>query len=178
MSWEQAIGPVLSIVSASGKVDAGNAAAGAGAAQRAAAQFEADQLRVNAGQTIAAGQRAAEEQRRQGELIQSRAIALAAAGGGSVADPGVVNLLARNAGETAYRSSVALYEGEDRARTMRESASAKEYSGYAAELSALDRQKSLMTSAFGDLVKGGGSLYTALNPGGATVEKFGQDFGE
>lgn len=167
MSWAQAIPAALSVVSAVGKSDAGNSAARVGLQQQAAAQYEADQLRINAGQSIASAQRAAQEQRRQGELIQSRAIALAAAGGGSVTDPGLVHLLAGNAGETAYRSAVALYEGEDKARSMRESAKAAEYSGANAALAGRDRQKAMMTGAFGDLVKGGSSLFSSLNPGKA-----------
>jgi hypothetical protein len=174
VSWAQAIPAALSVVSAIGKSDAGNAAAGVGLQQQAAAQYEADQLRINAGQSIASAQRAAQEQRRQGELIQSRAIALAAAGGGSVTDPGIVHLLAGNAGETAYRSAVALYEGEDRARTMRESAKAAEYSGAMSAQAGRDRQKASMTSAFGDLVKGGNSLYQAFGGGGMKAEN---DFG-
>ncbi|MCX7147536.1 MAG: hypothetical protein NT042_15390 [Sulfuritalea sp.] len=169
MSWKEAIPAALSVVSAMGKADAGDAAARVGLQQQAAAQYEAEQLRINAGQSIASAQRAAEEQRRQGMMIQSRAIALAAAGGGSVTDPGLVHLLAGNAGETAYRSAVALYEGEDKARTMRESATAAEYSGAAAAQAGADRQKAAMTLAFGDLIGGGGSkggdsLYKILNP--------------
>lgn len=176
MSWAQAIPAALSVVSAVGKSDAGSASASVGAQQQAAAQYEADQLRVNAGQSIASAQRAAQEQRRQGEIIQSRAIALAAAGGGSTTDPGIVHLLAGNAGETAYRSAVALYEGEDKARTMRESAKAAEYSGANAAQAGQDRKKSMMMGAFGDLVKGGSSLFSSLNPGtGGNAAGFSYD---
>ena len=167
MGWQQAIPAVISLVSASGKVDSGNAAASYGAQQQAAANYQAAQMRVNAGQAVASSQRVAEEQRRQGALVQSRAIALASSSGGGVTDPGIINLLARNAGEMAYASSVALYEGEDRARTLNENAKATEYSGAQALKAGLDRQKAAMTGAFGDLLKGGGSLYTAFGGGGA-----------
>lgn len=96
------------------------------------ATFEADQLRVNAGQEVAAGQRGAIEARRQGVLTQSRAIATAAAGGGSIADPTVVNILARNAGEGVYRAGLSLYQGQERARQMRMQAEGKDYEASAA----------------------------------------------
>ena len=65
-----------------GKQGADQGAAGARlAAQRTAVakQFEAEQLRINAGQQIAAGQQAAFEQERQARLVASRQVALAAA---------------------------------------------------------------------------------------------------
>lgn len=107
--------------------DQAAAAARDNAARRAEeAKFEGDQLRVNAGQEVAAGQAAAAEQRRQGVLTQSRAIAVAAAGGGSLADPTVVNILARNAGEGVYRAGLALYQGNERARVLRMQATGKD----------------------------------------------------
>lgn len=170
MSWQQAIPAALSVVSASGKVSAGNAAVGAAREQQAAMQYEADQARVNAGQAQAAAQRAAAEQRRQGVLVQSRALALAAAGGGSTTDPGIMNLISGNAGEIAYRSAVALYEGEDKARSLEALAKGREYSGASAVRSAEDRKKASMTSAFGDLVKGGASLFQAFGGGGVSED--------
>lgn len=166
MSWEKAIPAALSVVSASGKASAGNAALQAGYAQQASMQYEADQARINAGQAQAAAQRAVADVRRQGALVQSRALALAAAGGGSTTDPGIVNLIAGNAGEIAYRSAVALYEGEDKARSLEALAKGREYSGAMVVRSAEDRKKAAMTGAFGDLVKGGVSLYQAFGGGG------------
>jgi hypothetical protein len=63
-----------------------SAAAARVAGQRAqvAAQFEAAQLEQNAGQAIAVSQAQAKEQLRQTRLLQSRAIAVTAAGGGGV----------------------------------------------------------------------------------------------
>lgn len=159
MSWVQFLPVGLSMFSAFGKASAGNAAARSGAQQQQAAQYEAEQARINAGQSIAASQRTAQEQRRQGAILQSRAIALAAAGGGSTTDPGIINLLASNAGEIAYRSAVALYEGEDKARSLMEMAKAKEYSGAQAAQAGKDQQSALRIGAFGDLLKGGASLY-------------------
>ena len=98
------------------------------AARRSAAQrFSAEQLRALAGQEIASSQRSAFDQERTARLVQSRALAVAAASGGSAADPTVVSLLARTEGEGYYRASVALYEGQEAARRLRMEASARDY---------------------------------------------------
>ncbi len=82
------------------------------------AQFQSDQLRVSAGQAQAAGQRNAIDIERQTQLNASRALAVAASSGGGASDPTVVNLLAQNAADGAHRKAVALYEGDDQARTL------------------------------------------------------------
>lgn len=73
---------------------------------------EAAQLEANAGQERASSQRAAMEERRQGRLASSRALALAAASGGGADDPTVVNAIADLDGDAEYRARVALYEGD------------------------------------------------------------------
>jgi hypothetical protein len=100
-----------------------------GEQQQAAALFQAAQLRQNAGQAQAGAQRAAWDADIQAKYIASTAIANAAASGGGASDPTVVNLIARNASEGAYRKAIALYQGDDRARAMNLSADAKEYEG-------------------------------------------------
>lgn len=94
-----------------------------------AAEFQAEQLRQNAGQAQAASQRQAFDVDRQSQYIASTALAHAAASGGGASDPTVVGLIARNAGEFAYRKAVALYQGNDRARLDNLQADAKEYEG-------------------------------------------------
>jgi len=147
---------VLSIV---GNLKAGESAKAAGLQQQAEANNAAAQMRVNAGQALAAAQRDAYEERRQGTLVQSRAMALLAASGGSVTDPTAIHLLANNAGETAYRSAVALYKGEDESRQLLTQADATQASGRAAAETGRDVQKSYNFRAFGDLLQGGNSLY-------------------
>lgn len=83
-----------------------------------AGRFEAAQLEQTAGQTLAVSQRQAQETARQGRLAQSRALAVAAAGGGA-SDPSVIRALAQMAGETTYRQMVNLYEGEQQAQQAR-----------------------------------------------------------
>ena len=143
----------------------------AGERARVAAQFESAQLEQQAGLEMAVAIQAANEQRRQAALVQSRALALAAAGGGSASDTTIVNLLARQAGEGAYRAGVALYQGEEKARRLRLAASAKAYEGELAKDSAGSRADAYGISAVGNLLSGAGSLYARYGMGGPGASK-------
>lgn len=90
------------------------------------AKFQADQLRTNAGQVQASAQREAIDIDREAQLRASRALAVAASSGGGASDPTVINLIAQNASEGAYRKAVALYEGGEQARAMNLEASGVE----------------------------------------------------
>jgi hypothetical protein len=85
---------------------------------RQAGEYQAEQLRVNAGQMLAVGQHDAENVDRQTRLIASRALAVAAASGGGASDPGVVNTISDIAAEGAYRRALAIYHGESSARVL------------------------------------------------------------
>lgn len=98
-------------------------------ARKAAAEFEAQQLEQNAGQVISASQRQAFETTRTGKYTASRALAVAAASGGGASDPTVMNTMSQLASETAYRKSLDLYQGEERARQLRLSAAATRMTG-------------------------------------------------
>lgn len=100
-----------------------------GVQARQGGDFQAQQLRQNAGQAQASAQRQAMDVDRQSQYVASAALASAAASGGGASDPTVVNLIAKNAGEFAYRKAVALYQGDERARVDNLQASAKEYEG-------------------------------------------------
>lgn len=149
-----------------GASQAASAARVAGQRAQVAAQFEAAQLEQMAGQSIAVSQAEAREQLRQAKLVQSRAIAVAAAGGGGVSDETIVKLIGRQAGEGAYRSAVALYKGEERARQLRLQASAKLYEGGIAIESANARADAYMTSAAGGLATSGATLFSRYGMGG------------
>lgn len=103
-----------------------------GVAQRREGDASARQYEIAAGQSRAAGQRAASEERRKARLVQSRVQALAGA-----SDPGVVNLMADIAGEGEYRALSALYEGDDRASGFDGAASAARYRGKQAQTAGL-----------------------------------------
>lgn len=112
---------------------AGKAAAQTGADQKEAKYFEAAQLDRLAGQELATSQRVALDEKRKGEVMASRALALSAASGGSATDPTVITLVSGIAGETAYKQAVAIYEGKARARNLRLSAGAARMEGETAE---------------------------------------------
>jgi hypothetical protein len=141
-----------------GAYKAGKAAKLEGQRIRAEKQFEAAQARQNAGQALAVGQRDAIEQGRQNRLIQSRIQALVAAGGGGTADPTIVNLIGNTAAEGAYQAAVALYQGEDKDRSLRLLADAKEYEGFMAEQSGEDKQDAYNMQALGSLFSSAGSF--------------------
>jgi len=72
-----------------------------------------------AGQKEAASQIAARESRRQGRLMESRVLALAAASGGGAMDNDVMNAIAGFAQEGDLSARTDLYEGSEEARTLR-----------------------------------------------------------
>jgi hypothetical protein len=145
----------------------------AGFDARQQAQFQADQLRANAGQAQAAAQRSAAETDRQTQLILSRALAVAAAGGGGASDPTVVNLIAQDAAEGAYRKSVALYQGDDRARVLRLQADAKDYEGDSALVNGGMAAAGQSVKAGASILRGSArdqSLFERLGGGWPTVD--------
>lgn len=95
--------------------------------QAEASRFEAAQLEQIAGEERAVAQRRAGEERRRGRILESRALALAAAGGGGATDPTVVNIISDLAGEGEYAAAVRIYEGEEAARRARMGARAQEF---------------------------------------------------
>jgi hypothetical protein len=131
-----------------------------------AAQFQAAQLRQNAGQVQASAQRQAFDVDRQAKYVASSALATAAASGGGASDPTVVNLMARNAGEFAYRKAVALYQGDDKARLMNLQADAKEYEG---ETTAANSDK----VAAAQFLQGGASLLKGSARDSSLLQRFG-----
>lgn len=152
----------------------------AGRRKRVASEFEAEQLDQQAGQVVAASQRDALEEKRKADLAASRAIALAAASGGGVSDPTVVNIIAGLKGEGAYRSAVAIYRGADQARKLRMGASAKRYEGAVAEegatMEAASYETLAVASAFqtaGSLAEPVSSLYKKYGGGGPTSSGYG-----
>jgi hypothetical protein len=136
-------------------------------AQRAA-EYQAAQLRQNAGEAMASAQRQAFDVDRQSAYTVSAALASAAASGGGASDPTVVNLIARNAGEFAYRKAVALYQGEDKARLMNMQASAKEYEG----------KNTMVNSALvggANVFRAGTTLMQGEARGASMLSRFGGD---
>lgn len=148
-----------SILQGLGGIMGGMAARRAGKSERAAAQFQAAQLEQNAGQAVAASQRAAAEERRKASLAVSRALAVAAASGGGASDTTVQNVIANLDAEGAYRSMVALYEGQEKSRQLSMAAAGKRYEGELAAQGGRQKGSAMMFAGLGSAAIGGGSLY-------------------
>lgn len=149
-----------------GNVMSAFGAADDGRADRVAAEYRAAQMRVGAGQELAASQREAITAQQQSKRIASRALAVAAASGGGASDPTVVKLISDISAEGAYRQAIALYEGQDRARTLMAQADATEYEGKLAA-------KAGNRSGIGGLIKTGASLFGNIAQGNSLQSKYG-----
>ena len=99
-------------------IQAGKAAEQAADARATALEHQAAQARQNAGQERAAAQRDAFATRRQGQLIESKALARAAASGAGAGDPTVENILGEIGAEGEFRALTDLFVGEERAKSL------------------------------------------------------------
>ncbi|WP_159585915.1 hypothetical protein [Chelativorans xinjiangense] len=108
----------------------------AGSAANQSAKFEAQQLEQKAAEERAAAQREAQQKRREGQLIQSRQQALAAASGaGAGTDaPTIVKLMTDTAGAADFNARTVGFGGESRARGLLDSAKGRRASGRASLL--------------------------------------------
>ena len=147
MGTSGALQLALTVLGFAGKMEEGSAA-------KQAADYHAAQLEQKAGQARASAQRAAIEKQRQARLVGSRLQALAGGGG---SDVGVVNLAAGIAGEGEYGALTALFEGEDRAAGMEQSASAARYEGSL-------KKRAATVSAFSGALSGGLTMYDKYWP--------------
>ncbi len=126
MEDSNAVIPAISILSLLGTGESaraqqlkGNAALTVGERKLTESEFEAQQLEENAKASIAAGQRAGQDEIRKGMLLNSSALARAAASGATASDPSVINTMAFTSNEATYRQGIALYNGEAEARLAR-----------------------------------------------------------
>jgi hypothetical protein len=131
----------------------------AAATRMDAAKFEADQALQEAGQSVAVAQRGAFAIDRQTQLLQSRALALAAASGGGASDPTVMNIIGNLGGEGSYRKAQALYEGEAQARALRLKATSDIVSGEIGAQASLAEGRSTMITGSASAFKSASSLY-------------------
>lgn len=117
------------ILSAGSQYARGQAGITIAAERQAADAFEARQLEQEAEQSRGVGMRAAQDQTINMEMINSTALARAAASGAGGSDPTVMAVIARTAGAGAYRAQLANFEGEAQARFDLMKASALTYEG-------------------------------------------------
>ena len=133
-----------------------------------AADYEAKQLEHQAGQVVAISQREALDERKKAKLLESRALALAAASGGGASDPTIVKIMSDIAGEGAYRAQTALYEGAEESRRLMKGAEARRMGGTMAGQSALSVARAREIGSVGTLFQGAGSLYAKYGMGAQT----------
>lgn len=165
MAWIMYLGTALGAL---GQYEQGQDASRNARANATIQEFEAVQYEQRAKQEVASSQRAALEEERRSRIVQSAVVARAQGGAG---DPTVVDILSDLADEGAYRSAVALYEGQERARQARMGATAARYeaSGYrraGSDYATAGRLAAAGTLASGYARGGGGS-------GGGLYGKYG-----
>ena len=129
-----------------------------GRAKRRAGRLKKALSDKAAKETIASAQRVSMEEKRQAELIASRALAVAAASGGGADDPTVNKIIADIKGEGAYRAAVAMYEGESQAQNLR-------LEGKLAKEAGDEAYKQTKITGLGSLLETGASMYSKYKIG-------------
>lgn len=153
------LGPALQIGSTVLDVGAamsrGRAAKVVGARKQQAAEFEAAQLDLEAERSRSIGMAAALEEQRKTQLINSAALARAAASGAGASDPTVINLLTKTAGIGAHRAAIAMYQGEAQARLDTSRAITARFEGETAASDASVAAQQANMTAMSTLLSGG-----------------------
>lgn len=126
--------------------------------KRQAAEFEAKQLEQQANDALASSQRTMFSEERASKLVQSRALTLAAASGGA-SDPTIIKIISGIASEGAYRQSLAIYQGEERARSLRLAAQANRISGEVGAGATIMQGSAIATEAAGRVLGGVSTMY-------------------
>ena len=138
-----------------------------GARRKAALEFEAGQQEIAAQESSGVALRAAQDEILRARTVNSTALAKAAASGAGASDPTVMAVLSRTAGEGAYRSALAMYEGEAQARLDRMRAAALRYQGDVGEADAAQAAQQSGIGVGSTLLSGGVkliSMYEKFNP--------------
>ena len=161
------LGPFGSIMSAIGSMVSAGTARQVGSAQKTASYFTAQQQDDAANNVIGAGQRLAMNEDLKAKLLASRAMAVAGASGGDVGSPGVVKVISDIAGRGAYNAGIALYDAEDKARTLRMGATASRYEGDVAEAGGKSKAAAYLFGGAGNAANAA-SLFSKYGRGGPT----------
>lgn len=144
-----------------------------GAAASAAGKFEAKQLEQGAKARYAAGTREAQERRRQGEIVSSKARAVQAASGGVTTDPGAVEQLGGIESESEYGALAALYEASTESEGMKLQAKARRRAGKQAATAT--GMKALTTAlGYGATRGAGGGGLSPGTPGAVSPGNYGR----
>lgn len=154
-----------SVLNLYGTLEAVNASRREGRRNQVAKEFEKEQLTELAGDAIAVAQRTALEERREADLVASRALAVAAVSGGA-GDPQVVRLISNIKGEGAYRAGVAMYEGESKARKLKIAAATAGLEGALAVEAASNKATAYAIGGTARAISSGATWYEKYGAGG------------
>lgn len=170
MAFLGALGGIGTAISAMGSIVGGLAGMAQANAQSAMMEHQAKLQRQQAMEARAVATRQSAEKRREGNLMQSKLQARAAASGGGAADPTVIKLGQDIAGRSEYSALFDMYQGENRARGYEDSANA---SMAAAKSAQQQGQFALLGSVFragsslvgsSSIMGGASSMQSSYNP--------------
>jgi hypothetical protein len=160
MAWVAAAAVVVgTALQYSAQRKAAKAERSAADSRQHSADVEAAHMDQQATLSVAAAQRQMLEERKQARLLESRALAVAAASGAGASDNTVVNIISNIAAEGAHRSAIALYEGKERARQLQVGAQIRREGGDLQAEYGRQAAKAHEIGSIGTLFSGAGSLY-------------------
>lgn len=142
---------------ASSTFAAGGADQKAAQARQVSLEHQATQSRQNAGQERAAAQRSANEQRRQAQLLESKALARAA--GSGAGGPGVEKIVGDIGAEGEFRALSDLFIGEERARGLEHQADIGVFEGDQERRAGDIERGASKRKAITQVLGGGATLY-------------------
>lgn len=103
-----------------------------GRAQKAAYNYQAEMDKRKGQEELAASQREAIDKRGEGDRLMSRQRAVAAASGGGVVNPTILDIFGDTAQQAEYNAQAQLYGGESRRRGALDQAALAKAKGQAA----------------------------------------------
>ncbi len=146
---------VGSLVSAAGAVSQGLAQKRAGKVAQRMGDYEALGYERNAAAAEAGAQAQAFERQRDTDELISKQVAEAAASGGGVENPTILDIVGRTAQRGSYLTRSELYQGESRAAGLRDEAAASRYRGKVARAEGKSAMAQSILGAVGDVAGGG-----------------------
>lgn len=149
------------VMGVAGQQSQGRAAQRRAEGERQAAYYTAAQMEQRASQAEAASQLDAREEIRKAKLMQSRALALAAASGGGVVNPNVLRVLSGIAAEGELAKMTQLYKGTERARLLRMQATATRFEGDQRAEAGASAKKAANIASLSTIMSGAKSMYSA-----------------
>lgn len=142
------------VLQAGSQIQAGNAASRSSTMVANQLDQNAQLARINAAQQQAVGQQKAAENLRQNRYLQSKILALAAAGGGSTSSKNVADLVSKTAQEGEYAALNSLYEGDVRADQLYNEAAGLQNKALATRFEGRQARKAGNMAAFSSVLGG------------------------